>query len=74
MNRSRTVLYLLFTDWLIVVGSFAAALHFRHYDPGMNIVSRGHIIPEMSMMILYAAAMLGFFSMIELYNLMLDST
>ena len=53
MKRSRTVLYLLFTDWLILVGTFAVALRLRHYDEGMNIVSRHHIIPEMVMMFLY---------------------
>ncbi len=68
MKRSRTVLYLLFTDWLILVGSFAVALYFRRYSPGMNIVSRHHIIPEMSMAMLYAFAMLGVFSALELYK------
>ena len=68
MRRSRTVLYLLFTDWLILVGSFAVALHYRHYSPGMNIVSRHHLIPEMSMMMLYAFTMLGVFSALELYK------
>jgi len=68
MKRSRTVLYLLFTDWLILAGSFAVALYFRRYSPGMNIVSRHHIIPEMSMAMLYAFAMLGVFSALELYK------
>jgi exopolysaccharide biosynthesis polyprenyl glycosylphosphotransferase len=68
MNRSRTVLYLLATDWLILVGSFAVALRLRHYDLGMNIVSRHHIIPEMSMMMFYAAVMLGVFSTLEMYK------
>lgn len=68
MKRSRTVLYLLVTDWLILIGSFALALHFRRYNPGMNIVSRSHIIPQMSMMFLYAFAMLGFFSAFEMYK------
>ncbi len=68
MKRSRTVLYLLFTDWLILAGSFAVALYFRRYSPNMNIVSRHHIIPEMSMAMLYAFAMLGVFSALELYK------
>ena len=68
MKRSRTVLYLVFTDWLILVGSFAVALYFRQYNPSMNIVSRHHIIPEMSMVILYASIMLGVFSSLELYK------
>lgn len=68
MKRSRTILYLLFTDWAILVGSFAVALHFRHYSPSMNIVSRNHIIPEMSLMFLYAFAMLGVFSALGLYK------
>jgi exopolysaccharide biosynthesis polyprenyl glycosylphosphotransferase len=62
------VIYLLFTDWLILVGSFAVALHFRRYSPGMNIVSRHHVIPEMGMMFLYALAMLGVFSAFNLYK------
>ena len=61
-------MYLLFMDWLILVGSFAVALRFRHYDQGMNIVSRHHLIPEMSMIMLYAVAMLGVFSTLELYK------
>ena len=61
-------MYLLFTDWLILAGSFAVALYFRRYSPNMNIVSRHHIIPEMSMAMLYAFAMLGVFSALELYK------
>jgi exopolysaccharide biosynthesis polyprenyl glycosylphosphotransferase len=68
MKRSRTVLYLLFTDWLILVGSCAVALHFRHFDKGMNIVSRHHLIPEMGMVMLYAFIMLGVFSSLSLYK------
>lgn len=68
MKRSRAVLYLLFTDWVIIVGSFAVALYLRHYDKGMNIVSRHHVIPEMSLMLLYAFIMLGVFSTLGLYK------
>ena len=68
MRRSRTVLYLLFTDWLILVGTFAVALHFRHYSTGMNIVSRHHLIPQVSAVMLYAFAMLGVFSSLGLYK------
>lgn len=68
MKRSRTVLYLLFTDWIILVGTFAVALHFRHFDRGMNIVSRYHLIPEMSTVILYSFTMLGVFSSLGLYK------
>lgn len=67
-HRSRTLLYLLFTDWIIIVGSFAIALRLRHYDPGMNIISRSHIIPQMSTMFLYAFVMIGVFSAMELYK------
>ncbi|MCF7818258.1 MAG: sugar transferase [Kiritimatiellales bacterium] len=68
MRRSRTVLYLLLTDWLILVGSFGVTLYFRRYNPGMNIVSRYHVIPQMSMMFLYAFVMLGVFSSLGLYK------
>jgi len=68
MKRSRTVLYLVITDWLILVGSFAVALYFRHYNPSMNIVSRSHLIPEMSMMFFYAFIMLGVFSSLSMYK------
>lgn len=61
-------MYLLFTDWVILVGSFAIALHLRHYDKGMNIISRSHVIPQMSMMFFYAFIMLGVFSTLELYK------
>ena len=68
MKRSRTVLYLLFTDWLILVGSFGVALHFRQFAPSMNIVSRHHLIPQVSAVMLYAVAMLGIFSSLGLYR------
>jgi len=68
MKRSRTFLYLMATDWMILVGTFAMALHFRHYNPSMNIVSRYHLIPEMGMMMFYAFIMLGVFSTLELYK------
>jgi exopolysaccharide biosynthesis polyprenyl glycosylphosphotransferase len=62
------VLYLLATDWMILVGSFAVALYFRKYDPQMNIISRHHIVPEMLLVMLYAFALLGFFSLLGLYK------
>ncbi len=68
MRRSRTVLYLIFTDWMILVGTFAVALHFRHFDSDMNIISRHHLIPEMSAVILYTFTMLGVFSALGLYK------
>ena len=68
MKRSRSVLYLLFTDWLILIGSFAVALYFRPYDKGMDIVSVHHLIPQMSIVLFYAFSMLGVFSVLELYK------
>ena len=68
MKRSRTFLYLIFTDWIILVSTFAIALHFRPYDKGMNIVSRYHIIPEMVLIFAHALLMLGVFSMLGLYK------
>lgn len=68
MKRSRTTLYLMITDWIIIVGSFAVALYFRKYSPGMNIVSRHHIIPEMVLMFVYAFLSLALFSYSNLYK------
>ena len=68
MKRSRATLYLLATDWMIIVGSFALALHFRRFSPEMNIVSRYHLIPEMSLVFIYGVVMLGFFSALSLYK------
>jgi len=68
MKRSRTVLYLLFTDWCIVVGSFIVAMYFRPYDKGMNLISRHHVVPEIGEVFLYAILVLGVFSMLGLYK------
>ena len=68
MKRSRTFLYLMATDWMILVGTFAIALHFRPYDKGMNIVSRHHVIPEMMLVFIFAFIMLGVFSAFGLYK------
>ncbi len=68
MKRSRTFLYLIATDWMILVGTFAVALYFRPYDPGLNIVSRHHVIPEMLLVFIFAFVMLGVFSALGLYK------
>ncbi|VGO12163.1 UDP-N-acetylgalactosamine-undecaprenyl-phosphate N-acetylgalactosaminephosphotransferase [Pontiella desulfatans] len=68
MKRSRTFLYLMATDWIILVGTFAVALYFRPYDPGMNIVSRHHIVPEMVLVFIHSFVMLGVFSALGLYK------
>lgn len=68
MRRSRTTLYLLFTDWLIIVGSFSIAFYLRYHETGINMVSRHHLIPEMSAIFIYAFIMLGLFSISGLYK------
>jgi len=67
-RHGRSVSYLLGTDWLILVGSFGIALHFRHFEKGLNIISRSHIIPEALFTLLYAFLMLGLFSALKLYR------
>jgi exopolysaccharide biosynthesis polyprenyl glycosylphosphotransferase len=68
MRRSRTFFYLMATDWMILVGTFAVALYFRPYDPGLNIVSRYHLIPEMVLILIYSFIMVGVFSTLGLYK------
>jgi len=64
----RTVSYLLLTDWLILIGSFGLALYFRNYSPGLNIISRHHIIPEALFAGCYALVCLSVFNSIGLYK------
>ncbi len=64
----RSTTYLLITDWLIVVGTFGMALHWRHYAQGVNIISRYHIIPEALFVLVYAFFLLGIFGALRLYK------
>ena len=68
LKHGRSVRYLLITDYLIAVGTFGIALHFRHIAPGLNIISRHHIIPEALFAFLYAALILILFSALRLYK------
>ena len=68
MKRSRTILYLLFTDWCILVGTFIVGMYFRPYDKGMNLISLYHVVPEIVIMFFYAGAILGVFSILGLYK------
>ncbi len=66
----RSTTYLLVTDWLILIGSFSVALHFRRYAPGLNIISLQllHIAVEASFVFVYSLAMLGIFTMLNFYK------
>lgn len=67
-HYSPDTIYLLITDWLILTGTFGLALHWRHYAPGLNIISRSHIIPEALFVFLYAFFQLGVFGAFNLYK------
>jgi len=67
-RHGRSTTYLLLTDYLITVGTFGVALRFRHYDPGMNIISRSHVVPEALFMFFYAFFVIGLFSALRLYK------
>jgi len=67
-RHGRMISYLLVTDWMILVGTFGLALHYRHYNPGLNIISRHHIIPEAFFVFFYAIAVIGVFSALQLYK------
>jgi exopolysaccharide biosynthesis polyprenyl glycosylphosphotransferase len=56
------------TDWMILSGTFGLALHWRRYDPALNIISRSHIAGEMVFIFIYALIMIGVFGAMELYK------
>jgi exopolysaccharide biosynthesis polyprenyl glycosylphosphotransferase len=64
----RSTAYLMLTDWLILVGAFGLALHWRRYDLGMNIISRSHITAEVLFVFAYALVLIGVFSALNLYK------
>jgi len=67
-RHGRSTTYLMLTDWLILVGSFGVALHWRQYAPGMNIISRSHIAAEVLFIFFYATAITGIFGALRLYK------
>ena len=67
-RHGRSISYLLLTDWLITVGTFGVALHFRHINLGMNIISRSHIVPEALFVFFYAFLVICLFSAPRLYK------
>lgn len=65
----RSVLYLMLSDYAIMVATFGLALRLRHYNRGMDIIdlSEFHIIPQAVFAFLYAAVMIYVFSAMKLY-------
>ena len=64
----RSTVYLMATDWLILVGTFGAALHWRKYAPDLNILTRSHIAHEALTVFLYAFVIIGVFGALNLYK------
>lgn len=60
--------YLMATDWLIIVGAFALALHWRRHAPDLNLISRAHIATEIVTVFLYAVVQTGVFGSLHLYK------
>jgi exopolysaccharide biosynthesis polyprenyl glycosylphosphotransferase len=67
-RHGRSTVYLMLTDWMILVGTFGVALHWRSYAPGMNIISRSNIAGEVLTIFLYAAMLIGAFAALNLYK------
>ncbi len=67
-RHGRSTAYLMLTDWLILVGTFGLALHWRHYAPSLDIISRSHIASEALLIFLYAFVMTGVFGVLNLYK------
>ena len=67
-RNGRSIFYLMATDWLIFVGTFGLALHWRRYAPGLNIISRSHIATEVLTAAVCALVMIGVFSALNLYK------
>ena len=64
----RSITYLMLTDWLILVGTFGLALHWRKYALGLNIISRSHIATEALFVFFYAVVIIGVFGALRLYK------
>ncbi len=65
----RSVCYLMATDWLILTGTFVAALHWRRYAPDLNIITRSlHLSGELLTVLSYAFVMIGVFGALNLYK------
>lgn len=67
-SRGRMTAYLMLTDWLILVGCFGVALHWRKYNPGLNLISRSHIAAEVLTTMIYASLMVGLFGTFSWYK------
>jgi exopolysaccharide biosynthesis polyprenyl glycosylphosphotransferase len=67
-RHGRSTVYLMLTDWLILVGTFGLALHWRRYSPGLNLISRSHIATEVLIIFLYAMILIGIFGALNLYK------
>jgi len=67
-RRGRSSVYLVLTDWLILVGTFGIALHFRRYAPGLNLISPTHLAAEVLFVCFYALLICGIFGSLNLYK------
>lgn len=64
----RSVSYLMIVDWMILVATFGIALRLRHFNKGMNIVSRSHVVPEVLFAMFFALIAIAIFSLFKLYQ------
>ncbi len=67
-RHGRSTTYLMLTDWLILVGTFSVALHWRTYSPNLNLISRSHIATEILLAFVYAFLIIGVFGSLRLYK------
>lgn len=67
-RHGRSNVYLMMTDWMILVGTFGLAFHWRRYAPGLNIISMSHIAAEALFAFFYAAVIIGIFGSLKLYK------
>lgn len=67
-RHGRSIVYLIATDWFILVASFILAMHWRRYDPALNLLSPYHIAAEILVVMAYATLLISVFGVLDFYK------
>lgn len=66
-RHARSSVYLIATDWLLLVASFIVAMHLRRYDPSLSLV-RHQVAAEILVAMVYSTLLIPIFSVFNLYK------